>query len=116
MPKRKQRSYSNDDRAMALAALDANSGNLARTARETGVPRMTLREWARGRVGAGVTTARQEKRSSLADELEAIAWRLIESAPAKINSANLSQTMTALGIAIDKMRLLRSQATVIAAD
>lgn len=45
MSKSKQR-YSDEAKAGALAALDANGGNLTRTARETGVSRQALRDWA----------------------------------------------------------------------
>lgn len=41
--------YSADFHALALAALDANDGNLTRTARELGVSRKTLEGWATGR-------------------------------------------------------------------
>jgi transcriptional regulator of acetoin/glycerol metabolism len=39
-------------RAAALAALEANRGNVARTARQLGLPRKTLEGWARGRTRA----------------------------------------------------------------
>jgi transposase-like protein len=45
-PKKQWRKYSAAERAAHLAVLKANGGNLARTARETGVPRNTLRTWA----------------------------------------------------------------------
>jgi hypothetical protein len=31
-----------------MAALDANAGNLKRTARQLGIPRKTLERWSRG--------------------------------------------------------------------
>jgi transcriptional regulator of acetoin/glycerol metabolism len=34
--------YSDEQRAAVLAALDANNGNLSKTARDTGVPKSTL--------------------------------------------------------------------------
>lgn len=37
--------YSEDEKLHALAVLAANSGNLSKTARETGIPRLTIREW-----------------------------------------------------------------------
>lgn len=39
------RRYTPEDRAAALAALAANQGNVARTARQCGVPRPTLIRW-----------------------------------------------------------------------
>jgi ribosomal protein L29 len=44
--KKQWRKYTAAERAARLAVLKANGGNLARTARETGVPRNTLRTWA----------------------------------------------------------------------
>ena len=45
-PKKAWRKYTAAERAARLAVLKANGGNLARTARETGVPRTTLQSWA----------------------------------------------------------------------
>jgi len=45
--------------------------------------------------------------------MEDIAWQLAEAIPDKINNAPLGQTMISLGIAIDKMRLLREDSTSI---
>lgn len=42
-----RRHYSDRERAEALAKLEANGGNLTRTARETGISRKALREWQR---------------------------------------------------------------------
>jgi transposase-like protein len=39
------RSYTDIERAQALAVLDANHGNVARTARETQIPRSTIHLW-----------------------------------------------------------------------
>ena len=40
-----RRSYSDAERAEALAVLDANAGNVERTARHLGLPRKTLEGW-----------------------------------------------------------------------
>ncbi len=39
------RTYTDTERAQALAVLDANHGNVARTARETQIPRSTIHLW-----------------------------------------------------------------------
>jgi hypothetical protein len=104
-----RRNYSDEDRANALAALDANGGNLMRTARQLGTPRKTLAEWARGRVPAAVADLRHQKRGDLADRLEAVAHELLDALPAKIKDAPLNQLAVALGILIDKLILLRRQ-------
>lgn len=52
MPRRR---YSDSERAEALAALAANAGNRAKTARQLGIPRQTLAEWvAAGELAPGV--------------------------------------------------------------
>src|SRR5436190_21494765 len=43
----RKRAYSDDDRLFALRALEANGGNVSRTARELGLPLATLHQWAR---------------------------------------------------------------------
>src|SRR2546423_13491870 len=52
---RRTRSYTRSEQAASLAALAAAGGNLARAAKETGIPRKTLAEWAKRR-GAGGTS------------------------------------------------------------
>lgn len=57
----KGRTYSAEDREMALAALAANGGNIKRTAQELGMPQQTLRNWKTRRpaeVHSGLPTAR----------------------------------------------------------
>ena len=111
-----RRSYSDEERANALAALDANDGDVSRTARQLGVPRKTLEDWAKGHVHPAVAEVRQEKKGTLADAIEGVAWKLLDALPGKVPDADLRQTATALGIAIDKMRLLREQPTSITSD
>ena len=112
----KRRSYTDVERAEALAALDANGGDEALTARQLGVPRTTIQEWAKGRVSRDVPELRQEKKEGLADRLEAVAHQLLSLFPDKAKDANLQQVATSFGIAIDKMRLLREQPTNITGD
>lgn len=112
-----KRSYSDRQKAEALAALDANGGIVNRTANQLGIPRKTLEQWAKD-IGTGEDVAhiRQEKRIDLAQSLEDVAYKLVEAMPGKISEANLQQIATSAGIAIDKMRLLRGEATVITAE
>ncbi len=109
-----RRQYTDEEKAEALAALDANAGNVARTARQIGIPRTTLQSWANQRgTNEGVTKLRHQKKGELADALEKLARKLIEVASEKIADATLQQVMTSVGIAIDKMQLLRNQPTAI---
>lgn len=107
-----KRTYSDTEKAQALAVLDGNNGNIARTARHTGIPRATLTDWANNRgVSDDVPEIRHEKKQELADKLEAIAHQLADAIPGKIADAPLIQATSSLGIAIEKMRLLREMST-----
>lgn len=108
-----RRRYSDDERATALAALAANGGNVERTAAQLAMPRKTLASWAKGERHPEAAQLCQGKKGPMADALDAIAWKILDSLPGKIASAPLAQSMTALGIAIDKARLLRGEPTDI---
>jgi transposase-like protein len=107
-----RRTYSDDERAAALAALAANGGNLKRTARELGVPINTLRRWREGTAHPEAVANATPKKAALAELLEGHAYRLLELAmePDRLADATMPQLMTAFGIAVDKMRLLRGMA------
>lgn len=108
--KRQQRRYSDDFRASALAALAANGGNVKKTARQLGIPLLTLWTWSKH---PQISTSRNEKKGELADAIEQVAWQIVDQMPDKIAKASLRDLATCLGIAVDKMRLLREQATAI---
>lgn len=111
-----RRQYGEREKAAALAYLDACGGNQNKTARDFGVPRATLQRWIAGQGIAGdVPQLRQVEKGNLADRLESLAHQLIDAAPGKIPDAALSQVSMSLGIAVDKMRLLREQPTSITA-
>lgn len=106
--------YSDKEKATVLAALDANEGNVALTARQSGVPDSTLRGWAKGRgTPAEIAELREHKKEELSERLEAIAHQLVDALPGKIGEASLQQTATSLGITIDKMQILRGGPTDI---
>lgn len=110
---RERRRYSDNDRATALAALDACAGNASEAARVTGVPRKTLEEWDAGRVADGVAELRQEKKAELSELFEDIARDILQAAPKKIDDASLKDAMVAAGVAVDKMQLLKGKPTEI---
>lgn len=107
-----RRQYSDNDKATALAALDANGGNVNKTAKQLGISESTLRSWVNGR-GTNVEIAdlRERKKDQLAGRLVEIAHLLIDAMPAKITDANLQQSATTLGITIEKIQLLDGSAT-----
>lgn len=107
----KRRRYSDSDKAAALTVLDANEGNLNKTAKQLDIPRTTLERWVEGRVSDDVPQLRQQTKKALANELEALAYKLIEAMPEKLEGANLQQASVALGIVVEKMQLLRGDPT-----
>lgn len=112
-----RRSYSDEEKAEALAALAANGGDVSETARSLQIPRLTLQHWAQGRgVQPRVFQKEQEKREGLAERLEALAHRLVDVIDKKADTATARDAATAMGIAVDKMRLLREQPTSINRD
>jgi transposase-like protein len=65
--------YSSSDRAVVYASLTANEGNIKRTARETGYPISTVRDWKREWETEGV-------QSEVIDALPAVVGDFVEDA------------------------------------
>jgi len=121
--------YTLEQKVLALAALAANAGNFARTARQLDIPRSSLQRWAAQQKTAGadgqdrapktelpgrapgtpLAELIERAKGDLADRFEDIARRLLEALPGKLADASLRDIAVALGIAIDKMLLLRGQ-------
>lgn len=110
---RPRRRYTDQERAEAMLVLTANGGNLSATAIDTGIPYHTLRHWAAGDRHPEAVQMAQEKMLPLADRLEEVASLLAEGMddPLRIHKAPLNQIAVALGIVIDKIRVLRGQTT-----
>lgn len=109
---RRIRTYSSEEKAEALLAVEVNRGNVAAAALEVGIPVRTLNYWARGKgLHPEVASLVAEKRGPLADRLEQIAHLIAEGMddPEKIAKAPLNQLSVALGVLIDKVRLLRGE-------
>lgn len=104
-----KRQYSDEEKALALVALDFNSGNLHRTARELTIPRKTLAAWATGcNQHADVAKKHQFEGGQLADKLEEIIRDALDHiTPEKMQQASLLQLARAVGLFVDKMLLLR---------
>lgn len=108
--------YTSDDRAATLAALESNGGNLARTSRETGVARDTIKRWRdeeSPEKNASVNRRMPEARATLSERLREFVDAALTVAPTKLNDANLRDVFTSVGIAIDKLQLLEGKPTSI---
>jgi transposase len=109
-----RRRYTDEDRANALAALAANGGSIALTARQLNIPPQTLRQWARGARHPEATQMSDEKKLPLADAFEALSRQLLDGiTPEKIKRTGVKDLATSAGIAVDKMQLLRGEPTEI---
>lgn len=109
-----KRQYSDNDKASALAALDANEGNVNLTSKQIGVPRKTLGEWAQNRhVSHDMAELRHDKKEGLATIIEMAVREMIGASATKLNGANFQQLWTGVGIGVDKIQLLKGEPTAI---
>jgi transposase-like protein len=109
--------YTEDKKAEVLAYYAATQNNLAKTAAAYKIPKQTIHYWVKGgAVNESVSQSSDIKKGALADRLEELAHLLVEAIPNKIDEASLQQVATSLGIAVDKMQLLRSKPTEIIED
>jgi hypothetical protein len=101
--------YTDEFKALALETLDLCEGNVKAAAIAMHMPRKTLEGWrdADPERLAALVPIRTEKRGELATKIETVIHQLVESMPAKIQNATLSQTSVALGILTDKVVKLR---------
>ncbi|MDE1822263.1 MAG: hypothetical protein KGI98_15600 [Euryarchaeota archaeon] len=120
------RNYTDEERAHALAILAGNRGNRARTSRELGIDRVTLKGWA-GEIIPGppgnrrpaqvppevLTHAMDEVADNLERAAKAGSRRLaeaVETVPIE-TAADLRNTAVAVAVNIDKVQLLRGGPT-----
>lgn len=113
-PPRTKRSYSDDDKYIALAAVKLNGGNVYRTAIALDIPCATLQDWVekydKHELSFSQNPISRERRGSLAAKLEDKVHSLVESIDDRvIKKATLSQRFVGIGIGIDKLRLLLGQ-------
>lgn len=125
---RQPREYTAEQIAETLAALAANGGNISRTSATTGIPRKTISEWRDGTWRKDVTPALVEKKKrDLGDTIERLALRLCDVVSRRVKKASKAaknsgdakdqdsakELLVGLGIVVDKLLLLRGEATSI---
>jgi transposase-like protein len=103
--------YSDEQRAAVLAALDANDGNLSKTARDTGVPISTIQTWRDNRGTPPSNELRNAKKLELADLIRAELDAIFEAMPGKRGAADYRALTTGAGILVDKLALLQGDPT-----
>jgi hypothetical protein len=109
-----QRKYTDREKAAALAFLDFNAGNVKKSATALKIPERTLNEWANNRgVNEDVATSRDDKKEELSALIEQAVRDMIGASAGKLTGANFQQLWTGVGIAVDKMQLLKGEPTNI---
>jgi hypothetical protein len=114
-----KRQYSDNDKALALATLDANGGDVSKTSKTLKMPRKTLEDWSKGRKVCGdVAEMRHVKKKELAEKLEEVAHALTGNILKRAESelsilVPMRDIATSLGIVVDKMQLLKGKPTAI---
>jgi hypothetical protein len=116
---RERRDYSPERKAEILAILQANNGNLYRTAALCKVPRTTIIRWLKPQprdeqqcqqTGASAAQLRQRKRQELTDSLRSLAARLVGVVERELPRMNGRDASVALGIVCDKLAALDAAA------
>ena len=112
--KRKYRKYTEQDKSAALEHLRSSGQTVRSAAREMGIPRGTLHDWAGGKK-ISPELARQfgAVKETLSARLEQIAYQIVDAMPAKIDEASLRDLGATLANVVDRMRLLREEPTAI---
>lgn len=112
----KRKRYDDKFRASAVVMLEAagypeQKGALSHVADHLRVPAMTLSRWFKQSNNPPPNELVTEKRTDFLANLKALAWKLSDAIPSKIEDANLQQVGTVLGIVVDKAQLLEGKAT-----
>lgn len=112
--------YTDAFRATVVAALIAEgypdrAGALTKVSKAFGLHARTLQRWANGENNAPPDNIVIEKKGDMADLIESEIYAVLGVMPRKRSDANYSQLTIALGVLIDKMRLLRNLPTEIVA-
>lgn len=108
-----KRKYTDAEKGAALAFLDFKGGNVRQAAEALKIPHKTLDEWAKGRINEDSAEIRTDKKEEIAELINAAVTDMIGASTGKLADANLQQVWTSVGIAVDKMQLLKGEATTI---
>jgi transposase-like protein len=112
-----KRTYSDEQRAAVLLALEVNQGNIARTARNTGVPEATVRDWRDTWEREGVPPELMAVTEQIATDFVEAAEEIRDLAMADLKRQILAmevkpaQLIATIGVLEDKIRLGKGLAT-----
>jgi transposase-like protein len=108
--------YTDEERAEAVAVLQAKGypdkkGSLAAASRTLGIPARTISRWLWREQNPPPDKLVSEKRRELRDLIEDEVYEVIGAMPGAREKADYRALTTALGIMIDKLRLLDGDTT-----
>ena len=113
-PSVNKRQYTDEDKSAALEHLRSSGQTVRSAARELGIPRCTLEDWAAGKkISPKLAQQFGAVKDTLSARLEQIAYQIVDAMPAKIGEASLRDLGATVAIVIDRMRLLREEPTAI---
>lgn len=106
--------HSKETKAVAIAMLEANGGNISQTARDMDIPERSINSWANGQKGGSdpeVLALVPEARELIKEGLWTTAWEANQRIRELIKtSQDLKAVTIALGIVIDKATLISGDA------
>lgn len=112
-----KRTYTDEDKANVLALLAANSGNVKRTARDTGVAEQTVRDWKkageRGNTPSAVVALVPSAIEDFAVDAERIRDKALGALETALDAGQVTtrELVPIIGMLTEKIALARGQAT-----
>lgn len=112
-----RRTYTEQDQARVAVVLQGNGGNVKRTAKDTGVPIATVRDWKRKWESEGFPKNMEELTSFVRDdfigEATEVRWLMLEHLREKAERRELNgrDLLMGIGILTDKINVLSGMAT-----
>lgn len=108
---RKAVAYSVEEQQRALLTLAYNNGNRKRTERDTGISRKTLGIWEDALTPDEHAELVARVNEQLEPKMSRIVSRLADRLDKGLDTLSVGQLPVALGICVDKLRLLRGEST-----
>lgn len=111
---RPKRKYEDKDKAAVLTLLDWNTGNVRKTATDTGVPEATIRAWVEHKkTNPEVAKAVEEMEGSLADQIEQTIRVALVAARKKLPKASLGAINSTVSMLAEKHQVINDRPSSI---
>lgn len=106
------KAYTHEERVAVLALLKFNKGNMAQTARESGIALGTLRKWVAAQ-DAVMEKAVDNRRKDMVTILEDHIYKSLDALDGKRDEASYAALINGINVMVDKWRLLQGLPTQI---